>query len=262
MVSATNRRIQEKRHSPRLRALFKARTNGVSFALLLLTIGGAFAQHAAAQNNLVVTSSPAAALAFERFIANQRPDSRTPVETIEIEASLPKLNKSGRLCAIRRTLPAHQLDYELLEFSGDSVIEHQVIARYLDADKRAMELSAASTAITSANYKFRYLGSGQLDDELMYKFRIIPHKKKQGLINGVLWLDGETGLPVRLSGYLVKSPSIFLRRVNVTRESYLRDGVIEVRITHLLLDTRFVGSARLVVIERPSADLGAVDIVP
>jgi hypothetical protein len=93
-------------------------------------------------------------------------------------------------------------------------------------------------------------------------FRIIPLKKKQGLINGILWLDGDTGIAVRLSGYLVKNPSIFLKRVNVTRENCLRDGIIEERITHLLLDTRLVGSARLVVVERPSAILGSRPAVP
>ena len=103
---------------------------------------------------------------------------------------------------------------------------------------------------------FRYVGAVQVDDHPAYVFRIIPHKKKQGLINGILWLDGETGIAVRLSGYLVKNPSIFLKRVNVTRESYLHDGVVEARITHLLLDTRLVGSARLVVVERPTAVIG------
>jgi hypothetical protein len=42
----------------------------------------------------------------------------------------------------------------------------------------------------------------------------------------------------------------------MTRESYLRDGIVEARITHLHLETRLVGSARLVLVERPSAVLG------
>src|SRR4029077_19164079 len=102
----------------------------------------------------------------------------------------------------------------------------------------------------------------QLRDGLAYVFRIIPRTKRQGLINGVLWLDGETGTAVRLSGHLVKNSSMFLKRVNLTRENYLRDGIVEARITHLLIDTRLVGSARLVVVERPTAVLGAEPAVP
>ena len=142
------------------------------------------------------------------------------------------------------------------------MVNHELIARYLSADKRATELGTAATAITLPNYKFRYVGSVQLHDDQTYMFRIIPHKKKQGLINGILWLDGDTGIAVRLSGYLVKNPSIFLKRVNVTRESCLRDGIVEARITHLLLDTRLAGSARLVVVERPTAVLGTGTAVP
>jgi hypothetical protein len=234
----------------------------LSSVLPLLALTGTFPQRMPAQDNIIVTSSPPAAMALERFIAEQPGHSRTPVETIEIEASLPKLNKNGRLRAIRRTLSAHQPEYQVLELSGDSMVNHELIARYLSADKRATELGSASSAITPANYKFRYVGSVQLHDDQTYVFRIIPRKKKQGLINGILWLDGDTGIAVRLSGYLVKNPSIFLKRVNVTRESYLRDGIVEARITHLLLDTRLVGSARLVVVERPGAVLGLGPAVP
>ena len=56
-------------------------------------------------------------MALERFIANQQLDNGTSIETIEIDASLPKLNKNGRLRAIRRILSAHQPEYQVLEVS-------------------------------------------------------------------------------------------------------------------------------------------------
>jgi hypothetical protein len=234
----------------------------ISLILPLLALTGAFPQRMPAQDNIIVTSSPPAAVALERFFAEQPAHSRAPVETIEIEASLPKLNKNGRLRAIRRALSARQLEYEVLELSGDSMVNHELIARYLSADRRATELDTASRAITPVNYKFRYVGSAQLHDDQTYMFRIIPRKRRQGLINGILWLDGDTGIAVRLSGYLVKNPSIFLKRVNMTRENRLRDGVVEARITHLLVETRLVGSARLVVVERPTTVLGTGPAVP
>ena len=232
---------------------------GRSAVLLLLALTGAFAQLPPAGENTIVISCPPAAVALARFMANQPPDGGTPVETIEIEASLPKLNKSGRLYAIRWIVSARHPKYQVLEISGDSMVNQQLIVRYLQADQRAVELGNESPAITPANYKFRYVGAVQVGDDLAYAFRIIPHNKKQGLINGVLWIDGETGIAVRLSGHLVKSPSMFLKRVNVTRETFLREGIIETRITHLLIDTRLVGSARLVVVERPTSALGTPD---
>ena len=56
----------------------------LSSVLPLLALTGAFPQRIPAQNNIIVTSSPPAALALERFIADQSVHSRTPVETIEI----------------------------------------------------------------------------------------------------------------------------------------------------------------------------------
>jgi hypothetical protein len=244
------------------RAINTSAKIGLSSVLPLLALTGAFAQHVPAPDSIIVNSCSRAAMVLERFIANQQPDGRTSVETIEIQASLPRLNKNGRLRAIRRTLSAHHPEYQVLEISGDSMVNHQLIVRYLHADERAAELSSASTAITPANYKFRYIGAVQPRDDRAYVFRIIPHKKREGLINGVIWIDGDTGITVRLSGYLVKNPSMFFKRVNVTRENYLRDGIVEARITHLLIDTRLAGSARLVVVERPTAALGTAPPVP
>jgi hypothetical protein len=88
---------------------------------------------------------------------------------------------------------------------------------------------------------------------MAYRFLITPRKKREGLIKGELWLDGETGSVVRQSGYLVKKPSIFVKRVDVTRETDLRDGSAEMRVTHLSVDTRLVGRAELIIHERPCA---------
>jgi hypothetical protein len=78
----------------------------------------------------------------------------------------------------------------------------------------------------------------------------------------MLWIDSQTGSAVRLSGYLVKRPSIFIKRVDVTRETNLVDGVAESRVTHLALDTRLVGRAELTIHERPcsSCAAGAVGV--
>ena len=86
---------------------------------------------------------------------------------------------------------------------------------------------------------------------IAYGFLITPRKKREGLIKGELWLDGETGAVVRQSGYLVKKPSIFVKRVDVTRETALRDGIAEMRVTHLSVETRLFGRAELTIQERP-----------
>jgi len=173
------------------------------------------------------------------------------LETVEIDASLPKLEKEGRLRAIRRLLPLGRPEYQVLEIAGDQTVRQQMIVRYLSAEAQAAAIPASSVAITLANYKFRYKGAVNTGGTIAYAFLITPRKKREGLIKGVLWLDGETGAVVRQSGYLVKKPSIWVKRVNVTHETAFRDGIAEMRVIHLSVDTRLVGRAQLIIHERP-----------
>jgi hypothetical protein len=208
-----------------------------------------------ASDAAIMDSTAGASLAFARYTAGLEEISPWRLETVEIEASLPKLEKTGRMRAIRRVLPFGKPEYQVLEITGDSTIRKQVIVRYLSAEVMASAIPASSVAITPANYRFRYKGAVQTSESVAYIFLITPRKKRTGLIKGELWLDGSTGAVVRQSGYLVKRPSIFVKRINVTRETTLRDGLAETRLTHLSVDTRLVGPAELTILERPFTGL-------
>jgi hypothetical protein len=125
------------------------------------------------------SQSPAlAAAALARYVAS--PDQVGPwsLETVEIDASLPKLEKSGRLRAIRRLLPFAKPQYQVLEVAGDRTVRQQVIVRYLSAEMEAATIPASSTAITTANYNFGYKSS--LGGDTAYVFLISPKKKGPG----------------------------------------------------------------------------------
>jgi len=198
----------------------------------------------------IATANATAEAALRRFIVSQGESGAWPVETIQIEASLPGMKKTGRLRAIRRLLPLGPPDYQVLEIAGDSTVKKQVIVRYVSADEKATEISPSSIALTPANYKIHYEGAFWLGHRFTYAFRVIPRKKREGLFNGVLWLDSETSIAVRESGYLAKNPSVFVNRINLTRENQLQNGAITGRITHISVETRLIGRAQLVVVER------------
>jgi len=84
-----------------------------------------------------------------------------------------------------------------------------------------------------------------------YVFRITPKKKRAGLIQGQLWIDSLTGAAVLQAGHFVKTPSAFIRRVEVVRDTKLLDGHPCARITHAALETRQVGHAELTIAEYP-----------
>jgi hypothetical protein len=192
-----------------------------------------------------------ASRAFARYVASVGHAASWSPETLEIEASLPKLRKRGHLRAIRRLNQAGNADYQVLEIAGDRTVRQQVIERYLNAQMIASDIPAESIAMTPANYQFHYRGAVRAGDAVAYVFRIEPRKKRIGLISGELWLDAETGSAVRQSGRLVKSPSLFVKSIGIVRETVLSQGVAQMLLTHLSVDTRLVGLADLTVTECP-----------
>jgi hypothetical protein len=213
-----------------------------------------------AADSVVTIAAPEAAstaapnLVLGRYFAGLEGNQPWGSESVEIEAFLPKLKEHGRLRAIRRLLPFGKPQYQVFELDGSRTVKQQVIARYLSAEIEAAGMNASAVALTPANYQFHYVGTVGSEGSLAYVFQIAPRRKREGLIQGVLWIDAQSATAVRVSGYLVKKPSIFVKRVDVTRETSLRDGIAESRVTHLALDTRLVGRAELTIHERPCVE--------
>jgi hypothetical protein len=162
---------------------------------------------------------------------------------VNISAKLPKLEKQGALRALRRISRLGQITYKALGFSGDSSIKQEVITRYLAAESEARD--TGSIAITPTNYKFKYKGAVEQDGREVRIFQITPKKKKIGLFRGELWLDAETGMPVREAGQFVKNPSVFLKKIEFVQDFELQDGVAIPKHFAGTVDTRLVGRAEL-----------------
>jgi hypothetical protein len=166
---------------------------------------------------------------------------------VEIEANLPKLQKRGRLHALRRISRLGRITYEAIRFEGDKTVKNSIIARYLAADAEAQSADQSLLAITPANYKFKFKGHSGEGENQIYIFQLTPRKKRVGLFKGELWIDAATCLPVRESGQLVKTPSIFLKRVKFVREYYIRGGVAVPLQIASTVETRLVGRAEVTV---------------
>jgi len=218
-----------------------------------------------AGNPTVGGSAPA--LAFGRYLASlqeRNPFTESGPVEVEIEASLPALAKQGSMRAVRQIGDSERSEYSDIDFQGDSTVKHEVIGRYLTAQQQAEDLPYSSVAVTPANYKFRYAGSVETNGTVAYVFQITPKKKRPGLIQGQIWIDSATGIAVHQTGRFVKRPSVFIRRIEVARDTKLRDGLPSTRVTHVAVSTRLVGRAELTITERPlqTADRQAAQLLP
>ena len=199
------------------------------------------------------------ALAFGRYIASiqdRNPFTEAGPIEVQIDASLPALEKSGSMMAIRETGASERSEYHAIEFTGDSTVKREVIARYLSAQRDGEAMPYSSVAITPKNYKFRYLGSVQNPGVSAYIFQVTPRQRRLGLAEGQIWIDSETGILIRQTGRFIKRPSIFVRRIDFVRDVELRDGKAYARTTHVTIDTRIVGAANLSISERQLETVG------
>jgi len=164
---------------------------------------------------------------------------------VEIEAHLPSLEKHGNLRALRKISRLGRITYKALGFSGDTTVKQEVISRYLAAESEARDFG--TIAITPANYKFRYAGRITQNGRTLQILDVTPRRKIVGLFKGELWIDAETGMPVRESGQFVKNPSVFLKKISFVRYYEMRDGVAFPLRIESTVDTRIVGRAELAI---------------
>ncbi len=152
----------------------------------------------------------------------EQPEIREAPIEVEIDASVPRLNKRGIMHGFRLVTRAGQVAYSGLRFSGDSLIKTEVIARYLSAEIQRRP-AVEDLTISLVNYRFHYKGNADYAGRTAYVFRVKPRRKRVGLFKGELWLEPASALPLREWGDFVKSPSIFIKRVRFVRD-YILDG--------------------------------------
>jgi len=164
---------------------------------------------------------------------------------VQIEASLPSLKKHGKLHALRHISKLGRITYKVLGFEGDNTVKNEVIARFLQAEIDAQGDQSVSFSVTPDNYKFQYKGRNQFGGRPVHVFQVTPKKKRENLFKGEIWIDAETYLRVQETGYMVKNPSIWVKKFAFTRQYDVRDGMSVPRLVSGRVDTRLVGAAEL-----------------
>ena len=170
---------------------------------------------------------------------------------VSIDARLPQLEKQGRLRAFRFVSRLGKITYKALGFVGDNTVKKEVIVRYLSLDTDGGGPSS-NVSVTPANYHFKFKAKLNQGDRVIQVLELTPKKKhwwggyKVGLFKGELWMDADTGMPVRLSGQWVSSPSAFVKRVQFVQEFEMQQNGVSIP-SHIesTVDTRIVGRAEL-----------------
>jgi hypothetical protein len=130
--------------------------------------------------------------------------------------------------------PGHETDAELvvamqfvapstktfttLAVHGVGWIHRRVFGRLMEAETQAAAgTQAADSAITSANYAARLVGSDRLSDRDCYVLALVPRRRDKYLFVGKAWIDKQDFAIARLEGEPAKSPSLWVVRAPFVR---------------------------------------------
>jgi len=205
-------------------------------SVLLVACGSAFAVEVAE------ASDPAQDAIVNKYVTatrEQQTAMRGASMQVDIDAEVPKLQSKGKLQALRSISKLGKITYNALNFIGDKRIKNEVIARYLTAETQTP--AGPDISITPANYKFKYKGLQDHEGQTAHVFQVSPRRKQVGLFKGELWIDPQTYMPIRESGRFVKSPSIFLKKVEFVRTYEMKDGLAVPQHIESKVETRIFG---------------------
>ena len=161
-----------------------------------------------------------------------------------IEADLPATAQHGKY-ELRRVYQApRSLMFAAIHFAGDSFVKTNVITKLLQSEvEHVQKGEGAQTAITAENYKFSWKGVDTLDGRTFYRYQVKPRQRRPGLFKGFILVDAASGRLRRAEGSMVKSPSLFVQKIDFMQD-YADYGPFSLPVhVHSVARTRLVGRA-------------------
>jgi hypothetical protein len=127
--------------------------------------------------------------------------------------------REGWLEAITQYSPTTGFRYEVKAEGGSDYIRAKVLRKVLDGEQEAIARGEARrSSLDRSNYTFQPNG---LDDSGLANVLLSPRRKERILLSGKMFLRPDDGGLVRLEGRPAKSPSFWVKNVEVVR-SYER----------------------------------------
>jgi hypothetical protein len=179
---------------------------------------------------------------YERHAAMQSAELVSYSSITVIRAELPQSSQYGEFELQRHYSAPRTLQFKAVRFIGDNFVKSNIIVRLLQSEvDHVQKDDTARTSLNRENYKFSYKGINQINGRQVLVYQVKPHKKQAGLFKGRVSLDSYSGRLVRVEGSVVKSPSLFIRRIDFTQD-YEDFGEFTFPVhTHSEAQTRLVG---------------------
>jgi hypothetical protein len=186
------------------------------------------------------TAPDEADYAIRQFLAQD--DTQHPYRaTRRLEAE--NGTRSGWLEAVTEYSPANGFSYEITAEGGSGYIRAKVLRAVLDGERDVIAKGeTARSSLARANYNFQ--GNG-VDSDGLANVLLSPRRKERVLLSGTMFLRPLHGDLVRIQGRLAKSPSFWIKNVDIIRTYERIDGAVVPVALETKAQVRFLGAATL-----------------
>lgn len=136
-------------------------------------------------------------------------------------------------------VPPDRKTFEIEKVQGSDRGE-KVVRHVLESESR-MASQNAPGAISTGNYDFKLLGEEAIEGQPSYVLQLLPKREEKTLIRGRVWVDKNSYLVHRVQGEMAKSPSWWLKKVDMTVDFSNAAGMWLQTGTRAVADVRLVG---------------------
>jgi hypothetical protein len=152
-------------------------------------------------------------------------------------------NQKGWLDAVTEYSPPDRFRYQITDEGGSEHIRGKVLKAVLEAERELIaQGDMPRSTLTLANYRFQAKG---VDSEGLANVLLSPRRKEHVLVSGTIFLRPSDGALVRLEGRLAKSPSFWVKSVDIVRAYERIDGAVVPVQLETTAQVRFFGKATL-----------------
>jgi hypothetical protein len=172
----------------------------------------------------------------------QQDDTQHPYRAVRrLEAE--NGGRRGWLEAVTEYSVESGFSYQVTAEGGSSLVRSKVLRAVLDGEREIIaEGETARSSLAPANYAFQPNG---LDHEGLANILLSPKRKERVLVSGTMFLQPDGGELVRLQGRLAKSPSFWVRNVEIVRSYKRIEGVVVPVTLESTAHVRVLGPASL-----------------
>jgi hypothetical protein len=191
-------------------------------------------------SNVEATGPDAADQSIRQFLAQD--DTQRPYRAVRrLEAE--NGSRNGWIEAITEYSPATGFRYQITAEGGSGYIRSKVLKAVLDGEREVIARGeTARSSLDRSNYRFQANG---IDSDGLANVLLSPRRKERVLVSGMMALNADDGALVRLEGRLAKSPSFWVKNVDIVRTYERIDGTVVPVALETKAQVRLLGQATL-----------------